>query len=363
MHRPGRSGGAGHGWLARGFALIALAVVVGVLWFLISLFEPFGGSGHGRVLVTIPPSSSSGAIGTILERDGVVASGFFFNLRAAIDGDRGKLLSGRFVMKLGMSYSAALQVLMTPPKAAPTTDVTIIPGHSRDQVATLLRRQHIPGSYLAASRHSPALNPVSFGAPRSTASLEGFLFPDTYQLKLPISVTALVTDQLTAFKQHFSSVSLSYARSKNLSAYDVLIIASMIEDEASTARDRPLVASVIYNRLRDHMPLGIDATTRYATGNYTQPLTASQLDSRSPYNTRLHTGLPPTPIDSPSLASIRAAAHPARTNDLYFVVTPCGNGEMAFTSSYQTFLADAQAYQAARAKRGGRSPEVCKHAK
>jgi UPF0755 protein len=108
------------------------------------------------------------------------------------------------------------------------------------------------------------------------------------------------------------------------------------------------------------MTLGIDATTRYATGNYTSPLTNAQINSPSPYNTRIHTGLPPTPIDSPSLASIQAAARPARSNALYFVATPCGNGRSTFTSSYQQFLIDSQNYQNARAARGGKSPVSCK---
>ena len=130
----------------------------------------------------------------------------------------------------------------------------------------------------------------------------------------------------------------------------------MIEAEAGTAHDRPLIASVIYNRLRDRMTLGIDATIRYAVNNYTSPLTASQLNSSSPYNTRLHLGLPPTPIDNPSLASIEAAAHPARTNYLYFVAKPCGNGASAFASTNAQFQVDVQRYDQARAKRGGRSP-------
>lgn len=344
---------------ARVLAAVTLVLVVAIVWFLVELFQPFTGSGHGRVVVDIPRGAGTGQIGSILARDGVVSSGFFFKLRAKFDGDVGKLLPGRHVMALGMSYSSALKILITPPKAAPTTNVTVVPGHSRAQVAALLHAQHVKGNYLALTRHSKLLNPAAYGAPRSTPSLEGFLFPDTYQMRLPISAGALVRDQLTTFKQQFRTVNMSYARSKNLSPYDVLIIASMVEAEAATAHDRPLVASVIYNRLREHIPLGIDATIRYAVNNYTTPLTQSQLASPSPYNTRLHDGLTPTPIDNPSLASIQAAAHPATSNYLYFVVKPCGNGEMTFTSSYSQFLADSAAYQNARA-RLGRSPEKCK---
>jgi UPF0755 protein len=352
--RRGRRGAA------RGAALVAILVVVAALWFLAELFQPFAGSGHGRVAVVIPPHSGAGQIGDILAREGVVSSGFFFKLRASLDGDRSKLLSGHFRMQLGMSYSAALKVLTTPPPAAPTTSLTIVPGHSRAQIDALLRHQHLKGSYLAVTRRSRLLNPAAYGAPAGTPSLEGFLFPDTYQLRIPVRIGDLVRDQLTEFKQQFRTVDLSYARSKHLTPYDVLTIASMIEAEAATPHDRPLVASVIYNRLHDHIPLGIDATIRFATGNYTSPLTQSELASPSPYNTRTHDGLPPTPIDNPSLASIEAAAHPAQTGDLYFVVKPCGNGEMTFTSSYSQFLHDAAAYQAARARLGGRSPEKCK---
>src|SRR5205807_3112760 len=190
-------------------------------------------------------------------------------------------------------------------------------------------------------------------------SLEGVLFPDTYQLREPISIPTLVADQLQAFRRHFATVKFRFARTRRLTPYDVLIIASMVEAEAQTARDRPLIASVIYNRLANHMPLQIDATTRYATGNYTRPLTQSQLNSHSPYNTRIHLGLPPTPIDSPGLAAIEAAAHPSRTKYLYFVVKPCGNGEHVFASSYSQILREVQRYYSARSAHGGRSPAKC----
>ena len=239
-----------------------------------------------------------------------------------------------------------------------TTNVTIIPGRTRRELDALLRSQGVKGSYWKDTRSSPVLNPHSYGAPAGTHSLEGFLFPDTYNLREPLSIPALVADQLQDFKQKWATVDLNYARQHHLTPYDVLIIASMVEAEAATPRDMAQVASVIYNRLRLGMPLQIDATTRYATGNYTHPLTQKQLKSPSPYNTRTHTGLPPTPIDSPALASIKAAAHPAHTDYLYFVVKPCGNGALVFSSNYQQFLADSARYQQARAKLH-RSPTHC----
>ena len=340
-------------------ALVALLVAAIVVWFCVEIFQPFHGSGHGSVTVVIPPHSGVGAVADRLSRAGVIGSSFFFQLRATLDGDRGDLRPGTYDLKLGMSYGAVLKILTAAPPAARVTNITITPGRTRRQIDGLLRSQAVKGSYFADTRFSPVLSPSSYGAPRRTNSLEGFLFPDTYQVREPIMIPALVADQLTEFKRQFAGVNLNYPRSKHLSAYDILIIASMIEGEAQTSGDRARVASVIYNRLRRGMPLGIDATTRYAVNNYTSPLSASQLSSPSPYNTRIHKGLPPTPIGNPSLASIEAAAHPAKTSYLYFVVKVCGNGAMVFESSYQQFQRDVARYQTARARRGGNSPSKC----
>ena len=345
--------------LGRGAAIVVLLLAVALIWFCVELFQPFHGSGNGSLTVTIPPHSGASQVGDLLARDGVVASAFFFNVRAALEGDRGKLLSGTYHLKRGMSYAAALKVLTTPPPAAKVTNVTTIPGETRLQINSLLRGQGFRGSYLAATRRSPLLSPSTYGAPASTLSLEGFLFPDTYQLREPVTASELAAAQLTQFRKEFATVSLAYARSKRLTPYDVLIIASIVEKEAATARDRPLVASVIYNRLKDRIALGMDSTTRYEFNDYTKPLTASQLAAQSPYNTRLNRGLPPTPIGNPGMSAIKAAAHPAQTNYLYFVVKPCGNGASVFSSNYNQFLADSARYQSARAQNGGRSPTKC----
>jgi UPF0755 protein len=134
----------------------------------------------------------------------------------------------------------------------------------------------------------------------------------------------------------------------------------MIEREAAVPRDRPLIAAVIYNRLHQHIPLGIDATLRYALHDWSRPLRASQLRSPSLYNTRNHQGLPPGPIGNPGLASIQAAAHPAHVPFLYYVVKPCGNGAHAFSSTAAQFQRDVAAYNAARTKNHGNDPSHCK---
>jgi UPF0755 protein len=165
--------------------------------------------------------------------------------------------------------------------------------------------------------------PAGFARDAKGRSLEGFLFPATYDFTAKTTTRQLVARQLEAFRRNWAKVDLRYARSKNLTAYDVLIIASMVERETVAPDERPLVAAVIYNRLKAGMPLGIDATVRYAfnvPGN--KALRQSQLESDNPYNTRNRTGLTPTPIANPGLASMQAAAHPARKDYLFFVRKP-----------------------------------------
>ena len=345
-------------------ALLALVAAIALVWFLMLLFQPFAGSGHGRVTVTIPRGAGVSQIGSLLERDGVISSAFFFKLRVAIDGDRSKLRAGYYELKKGMSYSAALDLLTTESGLPPTLTVTVIPGRSRRQVQAQLQADGVKGNYMRATVRSPLLDPTRYGAPKRTPTLEGFLWPDTYDLRRPPKLSALISDQLARFKQEITKVNFSYARSKNLTPYDVLKIASLISEEAMLNKDLPRAASVIYNRLHLRMELGLDSTVAYATGNY-GTLTEKDLHSRSPWNTTNHLGLPPTPIDSPDLAAINAAAHPVRTPYLYFINKVCGNGRLLFTASYTQFLHWSALWNdaVAQAARDHKDAEFCKGGK
>jgi UPF0755 protein len=212
--------------------------------------------------------------------------------------------------------------------AARVTVVAAIAVHERHRPVALAA-----APYLRASRS--AVIPC-FGNHRYS-DLEGFLFPATYDFLYHTSSRQLVSQQLQAFCARWRGVNLTYARSKNLTSYDVLKIASMIEREAAVPAERRLIAAVIYNRLRDGMQLGIDATLRYGLDiPPTSSITASELASNNPYNTRKFLGLPPTPIANPGLASIEAAAHPASVNYLYYVRIP-GTDRHFFTASATAF--------------------------
>jgi peptidoglycan lytic transglycosylase G len=334
-------------------ALALLLVGALVVWFLIAFFQPppfDPGNGSGEAIVTVPQGASASDVADLLTKNDVVSNGTLFEWRLKLAGKTGDILPGRYVLAHNMSYGTAIDRLTS---SGGKINVTIPEGEDRTQIAATIKDLGLSGDYLAASKSSEGFDPSKYGA-QNPKSLEGFLFPATYQLDPGSSVDQFVSDQLQAFQQNIAGVNMSYAKSKNLTVYDVLTIASMIDKEVQVPSERPLVAAVIYNRLHRGMPLGIDATTRFEFHNYTGEITESQLKSPSPYNTRINAGLPPTPIGNPGLAAIQAAAHPAKVNYLYYVLKANGNGQHCFTASGAEFNQLVAAYDA------GRAPASCR---
>jgi hypothetical protein len=243
------------------------------------------------------------------------------------------------------------------PASGKTGDITIPEGLDREQIAQTVKEAGVRGDYVRATKNFKGFDPGKYGA-ENPESLEGFLFPATYELPRKAKVDDLVSRQLDAFQDRFRGIDMGYAESKNLTEYDVVIIASMIEREVQVPEERPLVAAVIYNRLAADMELQIDATVRYATGNFDSPVTESELASDSPYNTYEHAGLPPGPIGNPGEDSLKAAAEPANEDYLFYVIKPGTCGEHVFTADEAEFQAAVDAYRQAQAEAGG-SPTEC----
>jgi len=343
-------------------ALLAIAVLAGVVVGTLLLVQPFGSVEGSQVRINIPAGSGAGDIGEQLAKEGVVDSAFFFRVRATLSGKRDSLRSGRHTLRKDMTYGSAIAALSVPDTTAkrPTVNVTIPEGRSRREIAPLSGKAGLRGSYMeASSRFRGALDPFRYDAPRGTRSLEGFLYPATYELNVRAPARDLVERQLAAFRDNFATVNLERARRGKLTAYDVLIIASMVEREAQLAKERPLIAAVIYNRLKDGTPLGIDATTRYALNKPSGALLQSELEIDSPYNTRRRAGLPPTPIGNPGLSSMRAAAAPADVKFRYFVVKPGTCGEHVFAATIEEHNQNVARYAGARAQAGDKSPTTC----
>jgi UPF0755 protein len=284
------------------------------------------------------PKASRGRI--LLRR--LIALGFVFGVLAILVGSAWAILGGK-----AEEPPPAVQ----PAAPAPKPLRIIFPeGFTREQMAERIgevnqiarRRRNVnpllrPDRYLALTAGASRV-PRAFLTEGRPPHLEGFLFPATYEFTRRTTTRQLLNKQLTAFQKNWSQVNLRFARSRNLTPYDVLIIASMIEKEVVAPEERPLVAAVIYNRLKAGMTLGIDATIRYGLDvPPTESLRESHLADPTPYNTRIHAGLPPTPIANPGLASMQAAAHPADVNYLFFVRKP-DKVHHFFTASEREFI-------------------------
>ncbi len=337
--------------------VLLLIVLAAVGYFAYSLFQPGKGEGVGTARVTIPAGANAEQIGDLLAKADVIDSSFFFGLRARLDGRN--LRAGKIALPKKSSYAAVLDELTKPAKPAPVlAKITLPEGPGRRELAERVQAAGFKGGYLAASRRSNAIRLRDYGAPRA-ATLEGFLFPATYELKPGSSAKALVNAQVRAFEERFGKLDMSVARRAGFSRFDVVTIASMIEREALVPKDRRLIAGVIYNRIRQDIPLYIDATSRYELGNFSRPLKQSELDDPTPYNTRLNAGLPPGPIGNPGEAALAAAANPAKNDFIYYVVKPCANGAHTFTATKAQFDRAVAAYNAKRDELGGKDPSQC----
>jgi hypothetical protein len=243
---PRRSRPSGGYWGRRLLAVMALLVIPAALYLINATFQPFHGEGSGSVRIAVPEGADAGAIGDVLAAKGVVASGTFFELNATLTGRRGGLRPGSYTLRRDMSYGDAIDALTKGPKVrvVPTVDVTVPEGPSIRETAPIVDKGPLEGSYAKAAAAPRVLRRVRrLGAPRGTRTAEGFLFPATYTLVDGSPARDLVSKQLAAFRDNFAKVDMSYARSKNLTRYEVLIIASLVEREAQLARERPMIAS------------------------------------------------------------------------------------------------------------------------
>ena len=300
-----------------------------------------GASGPQRpVHLTVEEGTSGEQVVSQLHDLGVVRCGGIVGrilLRAT--GDADAIRAGSFALTTNMTFDDAVAVLATPPAPVPTVRLTIPEGYRLTQIAERVHEElGIAGDqFLALAQNADWSLPPYLPAGKGT---EGFLFPETYRFaKGETTARDVIQRLLDQFGTEAGALDWGPADGLGVSDYQVVIIASMIEREASVPSDREKIAAVIYNRLADGMPLGIDATVGYVDPDPSNGLTASDFEIDSPYNTRLHAGLPPTPIASPGIASLRAALAPADVPYLYYVLCSA-DGHHRFSVSYDRFLAD-----------------------
>jgi UPF0755 protein len=292
-----------------------------------------------KIVVVIPHGATGAEVANILKQDHVVRSSVAFKVMARFRGFAHGFEAGTYTnLTTNMSVAAALAALKKGPLPQKSLTAVFPEGLTITQTAAAVQDQlGIPSQeFLSAARSGKYSLPPYL--PKGTPTVEGFLFPKKYDFLAGVTSDGVIKKMLDQFSKEVRGLPWGdYSKFGLKSRYQVLIVASMIEREAKFPDDRPKIAAVIYNRLKKGMLLQIDATVEYALGSYKSKLTYDDLRVNSPYNTYLHTGLPPTPIANPGLASIEAALSPATGNWLYYIVCDQA-GHHAFTASYSEFL-------------------------
>lgn len=310
--------------------LVLLAIIAIVLY--VHFFCPT--RGNEPVHVTIEEGETASQIAGKLHEKGVVTSANIFRLLSWLQGRQGKFKPGHYLFYTGMRYGEVFAALEAGPNYL--LRLTVPEGLTVGQTAALVEK----ATGITQHEFMQAAESGAFEYPYIPAemrgNLEGFLFPKTYDLPPDIDAQGVIELFLRQFEAEAAGLDWSRTQDLAVTPYQAVIVASLIEREAMRDEERPLVSAVIYNRLRIDMLLQIDATVQYALPEWKAVLTYEDLKIPSPYNTYLHKGLPPAPICSPGLASLKAALEPADVAYLYYVAT--GDGGHFFTDDYQEFL-------------------------
>jgi UPF0755 protein len=295
----------------------------------------YTGSGTSYTQITIAPGDGASDVGATMAKAGVVKSVRAFVNAAKSSGRAGDIQPGVFRVRLRSSGQAAMAAILDPANRL-VNQLTIPEGYTSKQVlAELASKIGLPLSELQAA--ASQLNNLGLPPDLKPATDEGVLFPSTYSFDPGISPTAAVQQLAAQFNTEYLKLGFAAgARAEHLSPYQALIIASLVESEAKFPEDRPKIARVILNRMAAGQPIGIDASNRYGVALTGKDPNLTTYTENSPYNVRIHTGLPPTPVSNPGEASMKAAIQPAAGNWLYYVVNDAA-GHHLFTNDEQTW--------------------------
>jgi UPF0755 protein len=329
-------------------ALVVLAIVVGLPliggFLYLRSIGVYGASDPGpKVEVEIPEGSSAEEIGEVLADESVIRSALGFRIAVFLEGGAEDIQAGTYSLRTGLNARDAIDVLAEGPLVK-FVEVTFPEGSWLTDFARIIdEKTHVDGEeFLQLVAEAQIRSKL---LPSDVQTLEGLLFPATYQVIERDDARSVARRLVTEMEKRAEAIDFAAsAEALGLTPYEAMIVASMVEAEARVDEDRDKIARVIYNRIDEGMRLEIDATVLYALGEHKEELTQSDLAVDSPYNTRLVAGLPPTPIGAPGEASLEAAVNPADGSWLYYVLADC-DGHHAFSSDYNEFLANKRAYQ------------------
>jgi UPF0755 protein len=296
----------------------------------------FAGQGHGQVTVEVKTGDTAYSLGPVLVRDGVVASTGAFVSAAKASTSLATLEPGYFHMHEDMNAALAYKLLINPANRIEIS--ALIPDGKRDSEVLGILASRDPS--ISLREYKTALSdPAALGLPSfAHGNPEGYLFPATYEIQPHATALSVLRGMVTQFDNEANIVNLAAdSKTAEVSESHIIIVASILEAEGASYSDYAKIARVIYNRLNLGMKLQLDSTVSFGLHKYTLQLTTKDLQSNTPYNTFVHAGLPPGPIDNPGDQAIRAALHPAKGNWLYFVTVNEKSGLTKFTASASQF--------------------------
>jgi UPF0755 protein len=305
------------------------------------------------VAIKIQQGESPNAIAGKLEREGVIRSAAHFGVLSALMGVESNLQAGDYELTKGMPTAAVVDRLRQN-VTVPQFVLTIPEGWRWEQVGEHLERKGVASSAdFEAALNATDYNQPFLGQRPPGATLEGYLFPDTYYFTTKATAHDIVARLLATFNEKFSPDLQAMTANQGLSLHQAVTLASIVEREAQVPSERPVIAGVYLNRIKNGMLLQADPTTQYAVaadpasvakyGWWKRDLTEEDLKLRSPYNTYVTKGLPPGPIANPGQASLRAVVQPEQTNYLFFVARP--DGSHAFARTLEEHNRNVQQYQ------------------
>lgn len=320
-------------------ALVMLLAVGGTAVWVSRQIDPSGSPGE-PVEIEIPEGATSDDIGKLLADEGIITSDFVWSWYLRVNGG-GPFQAGLYELAPNSAMGDVVDVLAAGPRPPDERSFTVPEGLTLPEIlARLADPEKGLGFDLATMQQLMDSGQVrSAYQPADEPSNEGILFPETYRVDADADALAVLQLMVAQLDQTMAQLSVESAQERfKLSPYEVLIVASLIEEETKVDAERPKVAQVIYNRLRQGIPLGIDATSRYEAEIEGRDRGDIDFTSDSPYNTRRRQGLPPTPIASPGRASIEAALNPADGPWTYYVLQD-SDGNHFFTDSDSEFIA------------------------
>lgn len=324
---------------------VAVIMVAGAVFYIAGLGKALDSNDTQTVSVIISSGSSTGQIGQILEEEGIISSADKFKIWSRIKGYDSRYKAGTYTLSPSMDFQEIADIIVS--GKVTTVNFTIPEGYTIYQTASAIAAKGLGDYDTLVSLIEAGDFEYDFlkDAQNNKNKLEGYLFPNTYTVDEGMNEEQIIKVMLDQFEKQPYKV---YAESgSSYSLNDIITVASIIERECKVDEERPLVASVIYNRLAKGMPLQMCSTVQYVLGKQKEVLTYADTRIESPYNTYTNTGLPPGPICSPGLAAIKAALNPADTDYLYFVLSEKLDGTSNFSSDYAQFEKDKAAYDKA----------------